>query len=254
MPTLHIPCLEAALSVSSENAATTACARHPALLRHAAPSCPPYFWSGKHTQLTGATLDPGAELAFCLQGYHNGGPLIGTIGLFKGVLGLIARPTAGLLEWVGKGTHGVGLICLGREAITGSAQRRMRAPGALSDEPAEVGVAMDLPGSGAAGLDSAFSAQRHVRAPRALSDEPAEVGGVMQCVQVEGPNLVLSAQRRMRVNDEPDEVWRVQGSGAGVRADRRGGSHESAWKRGWKPGVEARIQGVPRSAQGGSGS
>ena len=73
-----------------------------------------------------------------MQGYHTGGPLIGTIGLFKGVLGLIARPTAGMLEWVGKGTHGVGLICLGREAITGSAQRRMRAPGALSDEPAEV--------------------------------------------------------------------------------------------------------------------
>ena len=48
------------------------------------------------------------------------------------------RPTAGLLEWVGKGTHGMGLVCLGREAITGSAQRRMRAPGALSDEPADV--------------------------------------------------------------------------------------------------------------------
>ena len=48
------------------------------------------------------------------------------------------RPTAGLLEWVSKGTHGLGLVCLGREAILGSAQRRMRAPGSLADEAPDV--------------------------------------------------------------------------------------------------------------------
>ena len=194
------------------------------------PPLAPLIFGRGSTQLTGATLDPRAELAVRLQGYHNGGPLIGTIGLFKGVLGLIARPTAGLLEWVGKGTHGVGLICLGREAITGSAQRRMRAPGALSDEPAEVGVAMDLPGSGAGGLGSVFSAQRHMRAPRALSNEPAEVGGCMQCIQVGCPDLVMSAQRRMRalvLSLLRYGGFRVQGS--------RSGCHESAWKRGWRP-------------------
>ena len=43
-------------------------------------------------------------------------------------------------QWVGKGMHGMGLICSGREAITGSAQRRMRAPGALNEEPADVSL------------------------------------------------------------------------------------------------------------------
>ena len=57
----------------------------------------------------------------------------------KGVLGIAVRPASGTLELVSKGTHGKGLVCLGREAITGSTQRRVRAPGALIDEVPEVG-------------------------------------------------------------------------------------------------------------------
>ena len=60
------------------------------------------------------------------------------IGTAKAVVGIVVRPTAGMLEWVSKGTHGLGLVCLGREAISGSAQRRMRAPGSLIDEPPDV--------------------------------------------------------------------------------------------------------------------
>ena len=59
-------------------------------------------------------------------------------GLVKGTLGVVVRPAVGMLELVSKGTHGMGLVCLGREAITGSAQRRVRAPGALVEEQTEV--------------------------------------------------------------------------------------------------------------------
>lgn len=48
------------------------------------------------------------------------------------------RPAIGMFELISKGTHGMGLVCLGREAITGSAQRRVRAPGARLDEQVEV--------------------------------------------------------------------------------------------------------------------
>lgn len=60
-------------------------------------------------------------------------------GLGKGMVGIAVRPAIGMFELVSKGTHGMGLVCLGREAITGSAQRRVRAPGAIIDEQAEVG-------------------------------------------------------------------------------------------------------------------
>ena len=66
------------------------------------------------------------------------------VGLGKGILGILVRPAVGLLELVSKGTYGMGLICLGREAISGSNQRRVRAPGALLDELPEV---IDFPPS-----------------------------------------------------------------------------------------------------------
>jgi hypothetical protein len=53
------------------------------------------------------------------------------------VLGLGLRPTLGLLEMTSKGTYGMGLVCLGREAISGSTVRRVRAPGALADDSNE---------------------------------------------------------------------------------------------------------------------
>lgn len=62
-------------------------------------------------------------------------------GLGKGVVGIAVRPAVGMFELISKGTHGMGLVCLGREAITGSAQRRVRAPGAGVDEAAEVSPA-----------------------------------------------------------------------------------------------------------------
>lgn len=72
-----------------------------------------------------------------LQGYHSGGLPLAFMGMAKGVLGLAVRPAVGILELVSKGTHGMGMVCLGREAITGSAQRRVRAPGAPSEEQTE---------------------------------------------------------------------------------------------------------------------
>lgn len=59
-------------------------------------------------------------------------------GFGKGLVGIAVRPAVGIFELISKGTHGMGLVCLGREAITGSAQRRVRAPGAVIDEQAEV--------------------------------------------------------------------------------------------------------------------
>ena len=73
-----------------------------------------------------------------LQGYHSGGIPWATIGLAKGIGGIAIRPAVGFLELVSKGTHGMGLVCLGRDAITGSAQRRVRAPSASRDEFSEV--------------------------------------------------------------------------------------------------------------------
>ena len=73
-----------------------------------------------------------------LQGYHSGGIPVAMTGLGKGVIGIAVRPAVGIFELISKGTHGMGLVCLGREAITGSAQRRVRAPGAGVDEAAEV--------------------------------------------------------------------------------------------------------------------
>lgn len=82
------------------------------------------------------------SLASCVQGYHQGrvaGHIPDAIiGSVKALLGILVRPTAGMTEWVSKGTHGLGLVCLGRDAILGSAQRRMRAPGSLMDEAPDV--------------------------------------------------------------------------------------------------------------------
>ena len=80
-----------------------------------------------------------------VQGYHTGGLPMAMAGLVKGTLGVVVRPTVGVLELVSKGTHGMGLVCLGREAITGSAQRRVRAPGALVEEQTEVSPTLTTP-------------------------------------------------------------------------------------------------------------
>ncbi len=74
-----------------------------------------------------------------LQGYNSGGTPIAIVGAVKGVAGAPVRGTVGVLELVSKSAHGVGLIFLGREAISGSVQRRIRAPGAFShDDSLEV--------------------------------------------------------------------------------------------------------------------
>lgn len=73
------------------------------------------------------------------QGYGMGGTPIAIVGAVKGVAGAPIRGTVGLLESVSKSAHGLGLIFLGREAISGSVQRRIRAPGAFShDDSLEV--------------------------------------------------------------------------------------------------------------------
>ena len=78
---------------------------------------------------------PVEDERFCTaQGYHSGGTLIGLVGAVKGVAAAPVRGTVGVLESVSKSAHGVGLIFLGREAISGSVQRRIRAPGAFSHD------------------------------------------------------------------------------------------------------------------------
>ena len=72
------------------------------------------------------------------KGYHTGGILLAALGLVKGTAGLPLRPTIGILEGASKATYSLGLLCLGRDAITGSTLRRVRAPGALMDDSMEV--------------------------------------------------------------------------------------------------------------------
>jgi hypothetical protein len=71
------------------------------------------------------------------RGWHDGGFPLMVLGAGKGVLGLALRPACGALQFLAKGALGAGLVCLGREAISGSTLRRMRAPAALNDDSAE---------------------------------------------------------------------------------------------------------------------
>ena len=80
-----------------------------------------------------------------LQGFHSGGMPVALLGVGKGLVGLAVRPTMGLLEMTSKGTYGMGLVCLGREAISGSTLRRVRAPGALAEDSSEVPSRACLP-------------------------------------------------------------------------------------------------------------
>ena len=78
----------------------------------------------------GVAMDP-------TRGWHEGGFPLMLLGVGKGVLGLGFRPACGALQFLAKGCHGAGLVCLGREAISGSTLRRVRAPAALHDDSAE---------------------------------------------------------------------------------------------------------------------
>ncbi|KAK9867090.1 hypothetical protein WJX84_006946 [Apatococcus fuscideae] len=84
--------------------------------------------------LTGVGAATGGILLDPIRGYGMGGTPIAIVGAVKGVAGAPVRGTVGVLESVSKSAHGVGLIFLGREAISGSVQRRIRAPGAFSHD------------------------------------------------------------------------------------------------------------------------
>lgn len=68
------------------------------------------------------------------------------LGIFKAVVGLLIRPAVGTLELLGKSAHGVGLLFLGREGISGTIQKRARAPGTLTDDSDEVSRGCFCPG------------------------------------------------------------------------------------------------------------
>ncbi len=76
--------------------------------------------------------------AVVLQGYHSGSLIVALLGIFKAVVGLLIRPLVGTMELLGKSAHGVGLLFLGREGISGTIQKRARAPGTLTDDSEEV--------------------------------------------------------------------------------------------------------------------
>ena len=81
-----------------------------------------------------------AHTSLVVQGYHSGSFIVALLGIFKAVVGLLVRPLVGTLELLGKSAHGVGLLFLGREGISGTIQKRARAPGTLTDDSDEVCV------------------------------------------------------------------------------------------------------------------
>ncbi|KAL0018632.1 hypothetical protein WJX77_009530 [Trebouxia sp. C0004] len=89
------------------------------------------FCAGSLAGLAGTLLDP-------VQGYHSGSFFVALLGIFKAVVGLLIRPAVGTLELLGKSAHGVGLLFLGREGISGTIQKRARAPGTLTDDSDEL--------------------------------------------------------------------------------------------------------------------
>lgn len=56
------------------------------------------------------------------------------MGVCKAALGLLGRPSVGLLEALSKVLFALALGCLGREGIIGKIQRRVKAPGAFAEE------------------------------------------------------------------------------------------------------------------------
>ncbi|KAL3135445.1 hypothetical protein ABBQ32_007626 [Trebouxia sp. C0010 RCD-2024] len=87
------------------------------------------FITGVFAGAAGTLLDPG---------YHSGSLIVALLGIFKAVVGLLIRPAVGTLELLGKSAHGVGLLFLGREGISGTIQKRARAPGTLTDDSDEL--------------------------------------------------------------------------------------------------------------------
>lgn len=77
-----------------------------------------------------------------MQGYHSGSLIIALMGCGKAVLGMVLRPLVGVFELGGKSAHGAGLLFLGREGISGTIQKRIRAPGTALDDHDEVGPAL----------------------------------------------------------------------------------------------------------------
>ena len=77
-----------------------------------------------------------------VQGYHSGSLIIALMGCGKAVLGMVLRPLVGIFELGGKSAHGAGLLFLGREGISGTIQKRIRAPGTALDDHDEVGPAL----------------------------------------------------------------------------------------------------------------
>jgi hypothetical protein len=74
----------------------------------------------------GTLLDP-YEGARSMKGPWKIAGLL--VGILKALLGLGARPTAGVIESGSKILQGLGLMCLGKRGIQGKLLRRVQAPG-----------------------------------------------------------------------------------------------------------------------------
>lgn len=94
--------------------------------------------AGEQVTTTILLSDKPFSRAVVLQGYHSGSLIVALLGIFKAVVGLLIRPAVGTMELLGKSAHGVGLLFLGREGISGTIQKRARAPGTLTDDSDEV--------------------------------------------------------------------------------------------------------------------
>lgn len=72
-----------------------------------------------------------------MQGWQDSKRTGLALGMAKGLVALPVRPMVGSIECASKLLYAGALATLGREGILGKMQRRVRAPGAFSEEAAE---------------------------------------------------------------------------------------------------------------------
>jgi len=84
------------------------------------------LFNGTVRGLSGILTDP-------VWAYQRGGVLLLPLGVFKGLAGILVRPTAGFLECSSRLSQGLGLLCLGKEGIEGNIPHRVRAPEVLQE-------------------------------------------------------------------------------------------------------------------------
>eukprot|EP00887_Chlorella_sp_A99_P007742 scaffold20.g7742.t1 len=110
-----------------DDAAVQRLIRRPANAIEAALAVPKELGRGLVAASSGLLLDPVAGW----QAYRAPGA---ALGLVKGTFGFAPRLMVGAIEGTAQALNALAMTCLGREGIVGKLQRRVRAPGAFTDE------------------------------------------------------------------------------------------------------------------------